>query len=717
MDEGQYVDIVLDNIALPVHNRIYAVVDPGNTINECNKENNSMNIPAIASQLNGSITVSTDTLNYSANQLVTLQGISTNLGKLEANLTAQLILEDLNGNIIQAFDKQPLGIVSSQESRTISNEWNTTTTLAGEYVVHGILTDSDDNVVDESNSTFNIVSEQVDNVLATLDLRLDKATYHISDMVQLDNYVRSLSSNSMIKHSFIQIEVSNSSQQVIHTQTLKLGTLLPESRRDIDGIYSFVHLAVGNYKVKATLKDDNNISYATDMQTFKVEENLDIGLKGSVNLAWREAYIGSKQTCNYSVSNLGSSILNNLPLAVKIVDMDDGATEENYQKNITLIPLNTEAKSKLIDTKSYQARTYSCGLYAKVDSQWLLLDHKLFTLKYLQAPKAYNDYKNVVHGASVVVNILFNDSVIKNNLDLSTLRIIDTKGHAVRTLVVPHQGRWSILSDGQIRFVPQENYIGDPTPVTYQIEDYTGVMLSARIYLNYPPVAYADSAKTVFGKSVEIAVLHNDKKTSSVLDIKRIRLIDAQQKEQNILSTDKGFWQIDSHKGMIRFTPKKDVEGHDSIVYVVYDKEGDKTNKATVSVQISKAIKPPPVVHPPTCTCGCGCQPIIPTPTPIPQPSPGPLVAPVVETHSATIHWQDKTYDEIGYMIYRDGVLIAVVDEDITTLNVEGLESNTQYAFEIVSFDGYGNHTKQFINIQTTLGMGWFAAVLHTLLD
>ena len=702
---GKSKVIQIDNIALKEGGEIYVVADFENRLVECTKENNSISTIVSATTTLGDIDVKTDKLSYGANEIAILSANISNPGRLSYELTAQLTLSDLEGNIIQVFDAQPLGIVASQESKTVSNEWNTSNTLAGEYLLKGILTDKNGVVVDESSVVFDVVHT---GVSAVLDLRLDKAIYSTSDSVQLDNYIRSLSTNSMIKDASIEIEVTNSTQQVIHTQTLRLGTLLPESRRDVAGVYDFVRLSIGEYKVKATLKGDNNISYDTDIQTFKVEENVDSGLKGSVELAWREGYIGAEQTCNYSVSNLGSSVLNNLPLSVKIIDMDNGTLQDEYLKNILLNPLDKEDKSKTIQTQGYQARTYSCGLYAKVHNEWRLLDHKLFTLKYLHAPKAYNDFKNVAHGASAVIDVLHNDSIIKNTLDFSTFRLVNSSGKEVNTLTIAHQGVWHIQSDGQIAFVPQRGYIGDPTPVSYSIKDYTGAILSAKIYLNYPPVAYADSGKTVFGKSVEIKVLGNDKKTSSPFDIKHIRLIDGNNKEQKILSTYKGFWQVDGHKGIIRFTPRKDAQGKDSILYIAYDKGGDKTNKAMVSVQVSQAIKPPPVVvYPPSCS---------PTPTPILTPTPAAIVSPVVETNSATIHWQDKTYDEIGYMIYQNGVLIAVVDEDVTTLYVEGLENNTEYTFEIVSFDGYGNHTQQFINIKTTLGMGWFTAILHALL-
>jgi len=716
LSQNSYKDINTSFINFLDNDSLTVWVDEYNVVRELNERNNNITVKSSNIIPLSKILVSTNKASYSSNELVQLQGLTTNLGKLEANLTAQLTLSDLEGNIIQVFDAQPLGIVASGERKTVSNEWNTSNTLAGEYLLKGTLTDKNGVVVYESTVVFDVVHS---GVSAVLDLRLDKAIYSTSDSVQLDNYIRSLSTNSMIKDASIEIEVTNSTQQVMHTQTLRLGTLLPESRRDVAGVYDFMRLAIGEYKVKATLKGDNNISYDTDIQTFKIEENVDSGLKGSVNLAWREGYIGAEQTCNYSVSNLGSSVLNNLPLSVKIIDMDNGNLRDEYLKNILLNPLDKEEKSKKIQTQSYQARTYSCGLYVKVHNEWRLLDHKLFTLKYLHAPKAYNDFKNVAHGASAVIDVLHNDSIIKNNLDFSTFRLIDNSGKKVESLRVANEGVWHIQSDGQIVFVPQKDYIGDPTPVSYSIKDYTGAILSAKIYLNYPPVAYADSGKTVFGKSVEIGVLGNDKKTSSPFDVKHIRLIDGNNKEQKILSTEKGFWQVDSHKGIIRFTPREDDKGQDSIMYVVYDKGGDKTNKATVSVQIAKAIKPspPPVVHPPSCNCGCGCRPTpMPTPIPVPTPTPAPIVSPVVETNSATIHWQDKTYDEIGYMIYQNGVLIAVVDEDVTTLYVEGLENNTKYTFEIVSFDGYGNHTKQFIHIKTTLGMGWFTAILHALL-
>ncbi|HIP28451.1 MAG TPA: DUF1194 domain-containing protein, partial [Sulfurovum sp.] len=177
---GNSIVIEMADIALQEGGEIYVIGDMDNRLVECTKENNSISSIVSPTSTLGNIDTHTDKTSYTANETVSLSANITNPGRLSYDLTAQLILQDNNGNLIQAFDKKSLGIVASNESKTVSNEWNTTDTLEGEYVLRGVLTDTQGNVVDEATTVFNIVHS---GVSATLDLMLDRSVYHTSDSV------------------------------------------------------------------------------------------------------------------------------------------------------------------------------------------------------------------------------------------------------------------------------------------------------------------------------------------------------------------------------------------------------------------------------------------------------------------------------------------------------------------------------------------------------
>ena len=60
-----------------------------------------------------------------------------------------------------------------------------------------------------------------------------------------------------------------------------------------------------------------------------------------------------------------------------------------------------------------------------------------------------------------------------------TVRFLDGNGGEVNVLVVPGQGRWNVDGNGEITFIPEDGFTGDPTPVAYTASTVDGVKASA----------------------------------------------------------------------------------------------------------------------------------------------------------------------------------------------------------------------------------------------
>jgi len=80
-------------------------------------------------------------------------------------------------------------------------------------------------------------------------------------------------------------------------------------------------------------------------------------------------------------------------------------------------------------------------------------------------------------GQPVTVSVLGDDSDPENNIDPTTVVIIDpTTGDPVTSLVVPGEGTWVVDPvTGDITFTPEPGYLGDPTPIVYTVTDTTGL--------------------------------------------------------------------------------------------------------------------------------------------------------------------------------------------------------------------------------------------------
>ena len=80
-------------------------------------------------------------------------------------------------------------------------------------------------------------------------------------------------------------------------------------------------------------------------------------------------------------------------------------------------------------------------------------------------------------GQAVIVKVVENDSDPEDQLDPSSVRIIDpTGGDLVTTLNVNGEGIWTVnTTSGDITFTPEIGFVGDPTIIGYTVKDTSGL--------------------------------------------------------------------------------------------------------------------------------------------------------------------------------------------------------------------------------------------------
>ncbi len=118
-------------------------------------------------------------------------------------------------------------------------------------------------------------------------------------------------------------------------------------------------------------------------------------------------------------------------------------------------------------------------LYTVSDINGLVSNQASITVDYPQtAPIAVNDEKlDQLLGQPVTLSIVANDSDPENNLDPSTVQIIDPDtGERVTSLEVTGEGVWVVDAEsGDITFTPESGFIQDPSPINYTVFDTTGL--------------------------------------------------------------------------------------------------------------------------------------------------------------------------------------------------------------------------------------------------
>lgn len=196
------------------------------------------------------------------------------------------------------------------------------------------------------------------------------------------------------------------------------------------------------------------------------------------------------------------------------------------------------------------------------------------------------DHGNTI-GEVVTVDVLTNDA---GDLDPTTVVLVDGE-ERVSELVVPGEGTWTVdPTTGAVTFAPADGFTGNPTPVTYEVTDSTGDLVSATVTVTYLPVA-TDDAKhgNTVGSPVVVDVLPND--TGSV-DRSSLRLVDPVTGERVLTVTvpGEGTWTVQLETGTVTFVPEDGFTKNPTpVTYEVLGTAGDPVSALVVVTYLPQA--------------------------------------------------------------------------------------------------------------------------------
>jgi CshA-type fibril repeat protein len=219
-------------------------------------------------------------------------------------------------------------------------------------------------------------------------------------------------------------------------------------------------------------------------------------------------------------------------------------------------------------------------------------------LKKVSTGISISDIKSGLSGQNVTLDILANDTEGTFNFDIGTLRITSIPNGATlsedgRTLTVPNEGVWRIDPEtGAITFTPADGFVGDPTPISYSVQDTQGNETGADVEINYPPLAKDDRVNAEPEQQIVVYVLENDANTSSPLDPASVRLIDpgTGDEVETLSIINEGTWSINID-GSVTFVPDAGlVKNPRPIEYIVREIAGDVSNMATITILYPDAV-------------------------------------------------------------------------------------------------------------------------------
>jgi hypothetical protein len=145
---------------------------------------------------------------------------------------------------------------------------------------------------------------------------------------------------------------------------------------------------------------------------------------------------------------------------------------------------------------------------------------------------------------------------------------LDAGGYQIRL----EPGTYSVEASGGQLAVPMElsEIIVGGTNVKADIEGVAAI----------PPSATNDSASSLAAQPVTISVLANDVAPTGTLDPSTLAIVD---------QANFGEASVDANNGTITYTPNAGFSGADNFRYTVRDSQGNVSNEATVTINVSSA--------------------------------------------------------------------------------------------------------------------------------
>ncbi|WP_227686672.1 Ig-like domain-containing protein, partial [Psychrobacter fozii] len=231
--------------------------------------------------------------------------------------------------------------------------------------------------------------------------------------------------------------------------------------------------------------------------------------------------------------------------------------------------------------------------YVVSDTNGLQSNQATIVIDYPQtAPIAEDDTVLGETGQPITIDVVANDSDPENDLDPTTVKLIDpVTGDEVTSLVVDGEGAWQVdPMTGEVGFTPESGFTADPTPVNYVVSDTNGLQSNqSTVVIDYPqtaPIAEDDTVLGETGQPITIDVVANDSDPENDLDPTTVKLIDPVTGDEvtSLVVDGEGTWQVDPMTGEVSFTPESGfITDPTPVDYVVSDTNGLQSNQATIT--------------------------------------------------------------------------------------------------------------------------------------
>ncbi len=264
---------------------------------------------------------SSDKPAYGANEPVLLSSVVRNLSAFNASAAVRLSVYDANNALVAVVGSTaPQAVAASGNTPYGPMLFSSGSLAPGGYRVLAEALDGNGAVAATGWGSFDIVGASGSQ--ATAAIAADKASYGPFDRVQLTDRITNLLANASLDNVRITTVVTRPDGSQLFEKEDSLAQLAPGGSKSLVYPLQLAASPAGQYSAVLRLAKVDGTLLAQAATQFKVtsSEETGAGLAGTLQAAPALVHDGKAVALSFNVSNGGNSAINNVPLALKIID-------------------------------------------------------------------------------------------------------------------------------------------------------------------------------------------------------------------------------------------------------------------------------------------------------------------------------------------------------------------------------------------------------------
>ncbi len=376
-----YRNIRIDNVLLNGGADIYAVVDSANAIaNECNRANNTVNVPVTSVLSRGTVSVTTDQPTYAPNSPMVITTTVANTGTLPADYTVALQIEDAQGGIVTTLPVQTVGPLAGGTTSSVGFHWNVGTTLNGSYRVRVLLRAPNGDILNEATTGFTLRHPDTAGPVVSLRVGTDRPVYYTHDRVNIDSLIGNLSLSTLIGQASLRLTITDPNGQVVFTTNTVVGQLLPNSLRALTLPYTLTGATIATYQVQGQVLDASQAILASAQVAFEVRFDLAKALTGKVEASLPSLDAGTTQTCKDTLTNQGT-ITAAVDVHHALLNIDSQKIIADQSLSLSLAAGQSDTHTRSLATGGLATGNYACALMVRMGNELKTIAYAPFTVQ------------------------------------------------------------------------------------------------------------------------------------------------------------------------------------------------------------------------------------------------------------------------------------------------------------------------------------------------